>query len=1135
MSPKRHPFRSWAVAGGLIAAVAVALGTIGDATSTWHDFLVWVNRQFRLGEQSFLLSHEKLLFLLALLVGAVLLGLLKWIGNRLSAPPRRRISPRGQTKEERTRAAYLAYLEEDVNGRLAASIHRARFLDLGLDETQGATLPWHYVHHDPDAEAQVFTSIDQAFDGFKRRLLLLGAPGAGKSTTLLHLAKRLLEEAKNNPEAPIPVLLNLSSYKGPVPKRRLPFRGDWQEARTLEGMTAFDQWLIQQLEGLPVRDIRKFAQSWVEEGRVALLLDGLDEVGESRVKDLIRDLNESFFWRHPDLPAVICSRIFEYQKMTADREMRLRLRGAVSLQSLTPEQIDVYLAAARAEGLREALVGDVDLRELARTPLTLSMMVLAYGGLAPTEIPANLPLVERRRHLFDIYVARMLQRKERRDRGVPFDLNAEADAPLRYSLDRVNRYLGWLAVRLSERSLTGFRPEGMASFLNEELQLQHGDSAQAPVQPALFLLTTCLSLFTATIILYLGDEPLTLALVLGIVVPLGAFCTWMVIEKLGYDNFVASLLAVLPLGFFYLFFGLISQSIYQVLPFPSDPLWAGLLTLSIGGFALVGSFYGLKILAQALVQGAVWTLVVFSVLWAMGLKDLFLWAPIPGCAFVLSYVVSESHEGWARYVWALLLMLPMALLSWSGTFVMSTVGMPSTALVTIMVCFGLGFIMSLGEGHLVATALCLGLSVGSVIGMAWGGPSAVPLVSLVALLISWKLSYKSALVIEKYLINPFLFAVLSLQRRVPLYFGRFIEYAVGAMLLKRSGEEYEFVHRLLRDHFAVREQIPFLYTTDGRARPEVIERLSLLGEASLDSLAGLTLHPDESIRLAAVAGLERITTPGVTPVLARVVSRDGAPGVRARAVRALGGYLSEDAIPIIENALLDPAPEVRTAVMEVVAGSIRYHRFARMAFQGLKDPDDQVFASAIQTLASGELSAAVVGMINLEGTASVVARIRSLLKDSSASTRRVALTLVGLLRDKESLPEVQAALAAKDQKVRMAAFLALGQISGPEVIPFFMPLLRNWREDTRKVAVEALLDILSRCDSQHLPDEVRAALLRALRDRSPGVRAGAAMALRFFRHPTVEEALRRAEKDRDMGARWAAKASLELLKRENRS
>lgn len=45
------------------------------------------------------------------------------------------------------------------------------------------------------------------------KLLILGAPGAGKTTTLLQLAQELVKRAETDTRKPMPVLLNLSSWK----------------------------------------------------------------------------------------------------------------------------------------------------------------------------------------------------------------------------------------------------------------------------------------------------------------------------------------------------------------------------------------------------------------------------------------------------------------------------------------------------------------------------------------------------------------------------------------------------------------------------------------------------------------------------------------------------------------------------------------------------------------------------------------------------------------------------------------------------------------------------------------------------------------------------------------------------------
>ena len=94
--------------------------------------------------------------------------------------------------ESKIRTKYLEVLQEDIQERLKVSIHNARFIDIGVVEDPFAThLPWTY--HAPDSPEE-FTDFTQAFEHYQRRLLLLGAPGSGKSTVLLHIARKLLQE-----------------------------------------------------------------------------------------------------------------------------------------------------------------------------------------------------------------------------------------------------------------------------------------------------------------------------------------------------------------------------------------------------------------------------------------------------------------------------------------------------------------------------------------------------------------------------------------------------------------------------------------------------------------------------------------------------------------------------------------------------------------------------------------------------------------------------------------------------------------------------------------------------------------------------------------------------------------------------
>lgn len=63
------------------------------------------------------------------------------------------------------------------------------------------------------------------------------------------------------------------------------------------------------------------------------------------------------------------------------------------------------------KGAKALLKEDAPLQELARTPLVLSIMTLAYRGLTVDQLEHLDSLEARRQHLFATYVARMFERR----------------------------------------------------------------------------------------------------------------------------------------------------------------------------------------------------------------------------------------------------------------------------------------------------------------------------------------------------------------------------------------------------------------------------------------------------------------------------------------------------------------------------------------------------------------------------------------------------------------------------------------------------------------------------------------------------------------------------------------------------
>jgi predicted NACHT family NTPase len=153
-------------------------------------------------------------------------------------------------------------------------------------------------------------SISAVFAEIGGGLLILGAPGAGKTTVLLELTRDLLIEAEADQEQPMPVVFNLSSWA----VQRLPLA----------------EWLVDELH-IRYDVARQIGSQWLAGGEILPLLDGLDEVAKAHRADCIEAIN-AFRQEHGPARFVVCSRTEDYTMLVG----LLRVEEAIELQPPTP-------------------------------------------------------------------------------------------------------------------------------------------------------------------------------------------------------------------------------------------------------------------------------------------------------------------------------------------------------------------------------------------------------------------------------------------------------------------------------------------------------------------------------------------------------------------------------------------------------------------------------------------------------------------------------------------------------------------------------------------------------------------------------------------------------------------------------
>jgi hypothetical protein len=264
----------------------------------------------------------------------------------------------------------------------------------------------------------------KAFDDFRRRLVLLGEPGAGKTVLMLELARLLWDTAKQDERKRIPMIFPLASWAA----KQLPFE-EWLQAELRDRYGAKD-----------------LAQMLVESEQVIYLLDGLDEVAEEYREDCLKALKAFVEDPNRHVEYVLCSRRKEFEAL----HTRLEVYGEIVLQSLTMVQIRDYLMPASFAALRGLLdTNDIIRTQFATVPFMLNTMAYVTHGKSAEALKlllAGKDNIESLRAVFlEAYVTQRL-----------------AEHPdARYPNAKTRHWLRWLAGQLIKHDMTDFYLENM--------------------------------------------------------------------------------------------------------------------------------------------------------------------------------------------------------------------------------------------------------------------------------------------------------------------------------------------------------------------------------------------------------------------------------------------------------------------------------------------------------------------------------------------------------------------------------------------------------------------------------------------------------------------------------------------------
>ena len=181
-----------------------------------------------------------------------------------------------------------------IDGVLNHALHKVVRIKLNLEDMPEALQRPLVLYEGQEYKQPIAkgTSIYDVFVDSGSTMLILGAPGSGKTITLLELCKTLIRKAENEVQEPVPVVLNLST---------------WAEK---QGTLA--DWIVYEMNR-QYQLSTKVAPAWLAKDHLCLLLDGLDEVRPDVRDQCVQAIND--FKKTHDAPLVVCSRIADYEEL----------------------------------------------------------------------------------------------------------------------------------------------------------------------------------------------------------------------------------------------------------------------------------------------------------------------------------------------------------------------------------------------------------------------------------------------------------------------------------------------------------------------------------------------------------------------------------------------------------------------------------------------------------------------------------------------------------------------------------------------------------------------------------------------------------------------------------------------------
>jgi hypothetical protein len=340
-----------------------------------------------------------------------------------------RLQARSQEESPEAIKERVSQLEPELRKQVQARSYGARRqlieaplreLDLDITPRLGWVRDPRLIEPEPISEKGA-DDIVAAFESSKRRMLIVGEPGSGKTIAAYSLIE-YLDNAEGDER--LPLLVNLSAW---------------------EAQEDFEASLIDYLcasVGYEVHE-RAVARAFIDSGGYNLILDGLDEIPVRLRAHFSERLDEYVRGLSGEVGVVVTCRTQEYEEMLASHSTGLGLVQAVEILSLSNEQLDSALAElAKIDENWELFLSQRHLgasqwaRNVLSNPLFLNLAVA--GRLHPRELLDCDKEQDVRNLVLDSFLDRTLAEQRH------------------YQAEDAHRYLTWIARFLNGDEVSPF-------------------------------------------------------------------------------------------------------------------------------------------------------------------------------------------------------------------------------------------------------------------------------------------------------------------------------------------------------------------------------------------------------------------------------------------------------------------------------------------------------------------------------------------------------------------------------------------------------------------------------------------------------------------------------------------------------